>query len=326
MTGSPTYAPSPAYPTGAARAGAARAGAARTGESRAAAKDARRRIVEARDLLTDAFPDWAKGTSIHGRGATGEWRVDRGPPYVVRLTMFAGTGVDQVGSGTLVRRVLGIKTAFRSQCDLRSCDHAWRGNSFLRSFDSPQFRFLYRAQDVTIVVPPILGAGPIVGANGIYRLQRFLEDGPNQLVVCGGVGNVLFLNGNVATNEGGFDLAPNWVDGPYEAQAAVVNTPFEDLAVSLPGPGTSVTGVKIATLPRNAVSYFEAGDTSVLFSIPFGRPGTDSGRIIYVGFDFTEPVIPWIHALIAAVKYQDFVPRPDETYGSPHRRPRGHIA
>eukprot|EP00291_Cryptomonas_curvata_P021428 CAMPEP_0172166150 /NCGR_PEP_ID=MMETSP1050-20130122/8819_1 /TAXON_ID=233186 /ORGANISM="Cryptomonas curvata, Strain CCAP979/52" /LENGTH=979 /DNA_ID=CAMNT_0012836723 /DNA_START=138 /DNA_END=3078 /DNA_ORIENTATION=+ len=271
--------------------------------SRAAVLEARQRLSDARDGLTAAYPDWAKGVSLGGHGAFGEWRADRGPPYVQRLTMFAGDGVDQVGSGSLVRRVLGIKMAFGRSCDLRSCEHAWVGNSFLRSFDSSQFRFLYRNHDATIVVPPIEGAGPVLGANGIYRLHHFLKDSSNQLVVCGGVGNVLFLNGNVAAVEGGFDLAPEWVDGPYEAQGTIVNTPFEDLAVTLPGPGTTVTGVKISSLPRDAVSYFEAGDVSVLFHIPVG-----TGRIIYVGYDFSEPIIPWVHALIAAVKFQDFVP------------------
>ena len=102
------------------------------------------------------------------------------------------------------------------------------------------------------------------------RLHHFLKDSSNQLVVCGGVGNILFLNGNVASLEGGFDLAPEWVDGPYEAQvektafavaslmslsltlsviqASIVNTPFEDLTVTLPGPGTSVTVRETAQL------------------------------------------------------------------------------
>ena len=39
----------------------------------------------------------------------GEWRSDRGPPYVRSVTMFAGDGVDQKGSGNLIRRLLGIK-------------------------------------------------------------------------------------------------------------------------------------------------------------------------------------------------------------------------
>jgi hypothetical protein len=87
--------------------------------SRAAVLEARQRLSDARDGLTAAYPDWAKGVSLGGHGAFGEWRADRGPPYVQRLTMFAGTGVDQVGSGSLVRRVLGIKMAFGRSCDLR---------------------------------------------------------------------------------------------------------------------------------------------------------------------------------------------------------------
>ena len=81
--------------------------------------EAHQRLSDARDILTAAYPDWAKGVSLGGHGAFGEWRADRGPPYVQRLTMFAGKGVDQVGSGSLVRRILGIKMAFRRSCDLR---------------------------------------------------------------------------------------------------------------------------------------------------------------------------------------------------------------
>lgn len=89
---------------------------------RARLVEARQRISDARDGLTAAYSDWAKGVSIGGHGAFGEWRADRGPPYVQRLTMFAGTGVDQVGSGTLVRRILGIKMAFGRSCDLRCAE------------------------------------------------------------------------------------------------------------------------------------------------------------------------------------------------------------
>ncbi len=57
-----------------------------------------------------------------------------------RLTLFAGDGVDTIGNGGLVRRVLGLKTAFGKPCDLRSCDHAWSTNEYIRSFDGTQFR------------------------------------------------------------------------------------------------------------------------------------------------------------------------------------------
>jgi hypothetical protein len=40
-----------------------------------------------------------------------------------------------VKEGTLWRRVLGLNTAAGRKCDLRSCDHAMTGNSYLTSFD-----------------------------------------------------------------------------------------------------------------------------------------------------------------------------------------------
>mmetsp|Transcript_12321 Transcript_12321/g.29465 ORF Transcript_12321/g.29465 Transcript_12321/m.29465 type:complete len:485 (+) Transcript_12321:30-1484(+) len=264
---------------------------------------AKRRMSEAADHLAGSFPDWAKSETIMGMGQDGEWRHDRGPPYVQRMTMFAGDGVDTLRNGNLVRRILGLKTAFGKNCDLRSCDHAWTGNSYLRSFDGSQFRFLYRNQCSAIIIPPLThGAGPILSKNGLFRLHHYLKDGYNTMVVAGGTASLLFLNQNIATLDGGFDLEPAWVDGPFEAQAAQgANTPFAALSASLPGPGVAVTGAKISSLPANAISYYEAEDVSVLFEIPMG-----TGRIIYLGYDFSEPVVPWVHALIASTMFNDY--------------------
>ena len=49
--------------------------------------------------------------------------------------------MDTIGNGGLVRRVLGLKTAFGKPCDLRSCDHAWSTNEYIHSFGGPQFRY-----------------------------------------------------------------------------------------------------------------------------------------------------------------------------------------
>jgi len=51
------------------------------------------RVSDAADNLAQSYPDWTKGVSLPGHGQGGEWRHDRGPPYVQRLTMFAGDGV-----------------------------------------------------------------------------------------------------------------------------------------------------------------------------------------------------------------------------------------
>jgi len=262
-----------------------------------------RRMSEASDNLKASYPDWAKGASIPGHGQDGEWNHERGPPYVQRLTMFAGQGVDTLHNGNLVRRILGLNKAFQKPCDLRSCDEAFSGNQYVRTFDGAQFRFLYRNLCSTIVMPPLTkGAGPILGYNGLYRLHHYLKDGYNTLVVTGGTASLLFLNQNVATLEGGFSLAPSWVDGPFEAQAAQgANTPFAALSATLPNPGVAVTGVKISSLPTNAISYYEAEDTSVVFEIPLG-----TGRIIYLGYEYSEPITPWVHALVAATMFNDY--------------------
>jgi len=261
------------------------------------------RMSQAADNLKLTYPGWSKGVTIPGKGQDGEWRHDRGPPYVKRITMFAGAGVDTVGNGNMVRRVLGLTTAFQKVCDLRSCDHAMTGNQYIKNFDGAQFRFLYRNACSTIVIPPLTkGAGPVLGDNGLFRMHHYMKDGYNTMVVCGSTASILFINQNVATLDGGFQLEPAWVDGPYEAQSAqMANTPFAALAATMPGPGIGVTGVHTSSLPPNAISYYEAEDVSVIFEIPMGQ-----GRIIYLGYDYAEPVTPWVHALVAATMFNDY--------------------
>jgi len=167
-----------------------------------------RHVKEAAAEIAKTYPDWARstGASLEPWGQHGEWTYKRGPPYVKKLTMFKGVGVDQVGVGTLIRRVLGLGTAAGRKCDLRSCDHAMTGNSYLNTFDGAQFRFLYRNWCSTIVIPPLRAAGPVLDARGLYRLHHWLTDGKNTLVVGGGDANIAFINGNCIGPDGGFSL------------------------------------------------------------------------------------------------------------------------
>lgn len=59
-----------------------------------------------------------------------------------------------------------------------------------------------------------------------------------------------------------------WGFQAQDAQRA--STPFSALPVTLPGSGISVTGVKLSTLPANAISYYEAEGVSVIFEVPMG--------------------------------------------------------
>ena len=38
-----------------------------------------------------------------------------------------------------------------------------------------------------------------------------------------------------------------------------------------------------------------------VFEIPLG-----TGRIIYLGYDYSEPITPWVHALVAATMFNDY--------------------
>ena len=263
-------------------------------------------VKQAVDLISAAYPDWARSTagSLKPYPQQGEWNPSRGPPYMPKTAiMFAGAGVDQVGVGTLISQVLGLHFAAGRKCDLRSCDHAMVGNQFVKSFDGAQWRFGYRTTYQAIVIPPLRAAGPILGGRGLYRLHHWLVDGHNTLVVGGGTANIAFINGNCMGPNGGYNLEEDRVDGPFEAQAAVINSPFEGLPASLEGPNQAVVGVKKSSLPAEAISYYEMDSASVLFEIPTG-----TGRIVYLAYEFKEPARGWVKALLAATSSPHFVP------------------
>jgi hypothetical protein len=70
------------------------------------------------------------------------------------------------------------------------------------------------------------------------------------------------------------------VDGPFEAQPSVINSPFEGLPVSLEGPNMAVVGVKKSSLPPEAISYYEVLYVPVPTlpsSQPHNRPVTPLG-------------------------------------------------
>ena len=107
------------------------------------------------------------------------------------------------------------------------------------------------------------------------------------------------MNANVATEGGGFDLEPNYVDGPFEARAEVANSPFATMGASLPG---NAIGVRKSSLPRGAVSYYEAEDTSVVWELKVGK-----GRIVYIGFNYDQADYKWTKTLEAATTFPNFV-------------------
>lgn len=45
--------------------------------------------------------------------------------------------------------------------------------------------------------------------------------------------------------------------GPFEAQPAVINSPFESLPATLGSIGEEVVGVSMDSLPADAISYYE---------------------------------------------------------------------
>ena len=129
------------------------------------------------DGLTESYPQWSKGFNIPYHGQVGEWRPERGPPYAAQVTLYADKTVEELRSGEIIRKTLGLHTAMGKKCDLHDCSHSWVGNRFLGSFDGSQFRFLYRNTDSVMVIPSFRAAAPILGARGLYRLHHYLRDG-----------------------------------------------------------------------------------------------------------------------------------------------------
>lgn len=68
---------------------------------------------------------------VQGKVAHGLWTYYKGPPFLNRVTMYAGNDVDITRSGNIVRRVVGLPKNFGK----------WEGNTYLQTFESQQMRF-----------------------------------------------------------------------------------------------------------------------------------------------------------------------------------------
>lgn len=125
-------------------------------------------------------------------------------------------------------------------------------------------------------------------------LNNYLLYGGNTIIVCGSVSSILFMNENLPSWDFyGYSLDAAWHSGPYEQQKATIGTRFDKTATTLPGDG--VWGVDINSLPKEAVSYYEAPGVSVVFSLP-----AKFGKIVYVGYNFEQPNEAWSEVLQAA--------------------------
>lgn len=241
------------------------------------------------DEKNAGFPDWSHPQlpANNDRSAiNGRWTAKSdGPPYLSKMTMYSGTGVDKEGSANLVRRILGVKRQWRF--------HHWNTNNFVPSFESDQMRFLSRNKNSVLVIPPLTEM-PVLSGSAARLLNNYLLYGGNTIIVCGSVSSTLFLNENLPSWDfHGYNLDAAWHSGPYEQQKATIGTRFDKTAVTLPGDG--VWGVDIRSLPKEAVSYYEAPGVSVVFSLP-----AKFGKIVYVGYNFEQENEAWAEVLQAA--------------------------
>jgi hypothetical protein len=209
-----------------------------------------------------------------------------GPPYVRKVVMYAGDGVDEDGSGDRVRRIVGVRRKWPL--------HDWSGNNFLNNFDASQLRFMARNTHSVLIVPP-LSYLPQSNPTAVQLLDLYLMRGQNTAIILGGNSNILFLNSIFPGPRGnGFALTPRWQPGPYEKQqAALLYTDvFSRCQTTLPAVGVNNVGAETSSLPRDAVSVFEYDGVSFLFALPYGE-----GAIIYVGYDYTQSNPAWERCL-----------------------------
>jgi len=213
--------------------------------------------------------------------------ISASPPYLAPITLYAGDGVNKHGSGKYVRRLMGVKTQWRY--------HNWNTNSYISSFESNQMRFFSRNKHSFLVIPP-LAETPVLSGTAARYLNDYLLYGGNSLIICGSVSSILFLNMNIPSwDYYGYNLEAKWQAGPYEQQKATIGSRFDKAATTLPGDG--VWGVDINTLPKEAISYYEAPGVSVVFALP-----AKTGKIIYVGYNFELPNNAWAEILQLAVR------------------------
>lgn len=173
----------------------------------------------------------------------------------------------------------------------------WNTNSFMSEMNAVQLRFLSRNTNSVMVIPPF-HQFPSMSTRAMAMLNDYVLVGGNTIIVVGGPTGILFINQNLAGTDGyGYDLEPKWTEGPYEMQDAAMGSAFQYGAVTLPAVETSNVGVTTASLPKEAISYYEASEVSVVFSLP-----CEAGRILYIGYTYSEMVPAWTDILLLALR------------------------
>jgi len=156
-------------------------------------------------------------------------------------------------------------------------------------------RFLSRNKNSFLIIPS-LSEMPVLSSGAARLLNNYLLYGHNTLIVLGSPSSILFVNENLPSWDfHGYDLNAAWHQGPYEQQKTTIGSRFDKTAEILVGP--NVWGVSTDSLPKEAISYYEAPGVSVVFALP-----AKTGVIIYIGYEFNEQNAAWAEVLQAAVQ------------------------
>jgi hypothetical protein len=204
--------------------------------------------------------------------------------------MYSGNDVDLTKGGELVRRIVGLPLNFGK----------WEGNHYIADFETQQMYFLQSNEHSVLIFPPMKEENlPILSDHAKQMIHRYVSVGHNTLIVLGGPGSLEFINKNLFA-DGMTTLEPAWTRGPYEKQEITVGTPYQPLPVTLPNMMNHVHGARKSSLPLEAKSYYETQGISVVFSIDY-----QEGKVMFIGYDFSEMSLPWIKTLIAGMEFAD---------------------
>ncbi|EKX39299.1 hypothetical protein GUITHDRAFT_154444, partial [Guillardia theta CCMP2712] len=132
------------------------------------------------DVEYQDYPAWTKSVNdVNAQNHInhGKWTSIEGPPFLQRITLYSGNGVDITHGGNIVRKVVGIPKNFGK----------WEGNRFLANFESQQMRFFQSNKNSALVIPPLSqGNLPILSDYAKGMLKHYVALGHNTLIVCGG--------------------------------------------------------------------------------------------------------------------------------------------
>mmetsp|Transcript_16061 Transcript_16061/g.32123 ORF Transcript_16061/g.32123 Transcript_16061/m.32123 type:complete len:529 (-) Transcript_16061:71-1657(-) len=166
--------------------------------------------------------------------------------------------------------------------------------------------------DLTLVIPPCFIPRYLFSWRSLGLMNEAIYQRGLTVLIVGGLSGVDFLSRFLAGNDGyGYLDAESgdmvgasatsaldrvWSEGPFYLQNDASSTEFLYGPKMLRSVGRSVVGIPATELPPSTKHYYMSDEeTSVVFEVPSGQ-----GRVIFVGFDYSQIVPGWADVLLLA--------------------------